>query len=106
MSPETIVITPPPPIAEPRGAAAVAQVAVAFRRVADAAASAGRALWRALEAEGQRRAARNLSLHGLSQPAWEAAQLRAFADLHERHDPRFAAELRVAADRHEARNGE
>lgn len=105
MSPEVIVITPPRAIAEPRGAAAAAHIAGGLRQLGQALARAGRAAWRALEAEGQRRAERELRRHGLPQAAWEAAQVRALADLHERHDPRFAAELRVAADRHEARHG-
>lgn len=105
MSSEVIVITPPPAITEPRGAAVAAHVADWLRRLGQALARVGHAVWRALEAEGQRRAERQLRLHGLSQAAWEAAQVRALADLHERQDPRFAAELRVAADRHELRDG-
>lgn len=105
MNPEVIAITPPAAVAEPRGAAVAAHIASWLQRGAQGLAHAGRALWRALEAEGWRRAERELRQRGLPRAAWEAAQVRALADRHERHDPRFAAELRAAAARHEALHG-
>ena len=115
MHQEVISIIPPAPVLEPRAAEVAAHmalwiqrggnVAVWMRQGARLLGRAGRAVWRALEAEGRRRAMRDLQRHGLSLAAFEAAKVRELADQHERADPRFAAELRAAAARHETLHG-
>ncbi len=66
---------------------------------------AGMAVWRELEAIGQARAQRELRLLARRSedldPARQAAAVREFASGHVEVDPRFAAELFAAADRHE-----
>jgi hypothetical protein len=103
-----------PPVAHaPRGArwtaTLVAGAAEASRSFAAQAAAgarrAGSALWRELEAIGQARAERELQLLGRRSegldPVRQAAAVREFASGHIEFDPRFAAELFAAADRHE-----
>jgi len=101
MHQEVISIVPPALVREPRGAELAARVASWLSQGLRGVAAGGRALWHALEEEGRKRAIRELRQRGLSLPAIEAAQVRAMADRHERRDPRFAAELRAAAARHE-----
>ncbi|MBL8347087.1 MAG: hypothetical protein JNN03_16730 [Rubrivivax sp.] len=105
MNQEFIAVIPPAAVREPRGAEVAAQLAAGLQRVAQRLAAAGRGVWRALEDEGRRRAMQQLKSRGLSLPAFEAAQVRKLADQHERTDPRFAAELRAAATRHETMHG-
>jgi hypothetical protein len=105
MNQEYMAVIPPATVREPRGAEVAAQLATWLQLGAHRLAAAGRAVWRAMEDEGRRRALRQLKSRGLSLPAIEAAQVRKLADLHERTDPRFAAELRAAAARHEAMHG-
>ncbi|MBI5719147.1 MAG: hypothetical protein HZC37_15885 [Burkholderiales bacterium] len=115
MHQEVISIIPPAPVREPRAADVAAHMALWIQRGvrvgtwmrqgASLVRRAGRAVWRALEEEGRRRAERELKLRGTSLAALEAAKVRALADLHERSDPRFAAELRAAAARHEVLHG-
>lgn len=105
MNQQFIAVIPPAAVREPRGAELAAQLAAWMQLGAQKLAAAGRAAWRALEDEGRRRALRELRSRGLSLPAFEAAQVRKLADQHERTDPRFAAELRAAATRHETLHG-
>ena len=110
MSHEFLLVRPPPAVREPRATEAAAMAAVLLQRGWQALARAGAATWRALEAEGRRRADQALrsrgssleALRALGNPALEAAQVRELAALHERTDPGFAADLRAAAYRHEA----
>jgi hypothetical protein len=106
----------PPLVPAPRGArftatliAAVVHASRALAQLAAQAAAgaqrAGSALWRELEAMGQARAQRELQLlarrsEGLD-PVRQAAAVREFASGQVEVDPRFAAELFAAADRHE-----
>ncbi len=106
----------PPLLRAPRGArftatliAGVAEASHALARLAAQAGAgvrrAGSALWRELEAMGQARAQRELQLlarrsEGLD-PVRQAAAVREFASGQVEVDPRFAAELFAAADRHE-----
>jgi len=105
MNQEFIAVIPPAAVREPRGAEMAAQLAAWLQLAVQQLAAAGRGVWRALEDEGRRRAMRELKGRGLSLPAFEAAQVRKLADQHERTDPRFAAELRAAATRHETLHG-
>lgn len=105
MGTEVITLRPPATVHEPRGAAIAVMAATGLRKLAQALARAGRALWRALEEQGRRRAWRELHGRGLPAAALEAAKVRALADEHEHSDPRFAAELRAAAAWHEAKHG-
>jgi hypothetical protein len=105
MNQEFIAVIPPAAVREPRGAEVAAQLAAGLQRVAQRLASAGRSVWRALEDEGRRRAAQQLKSRGLSLATIEAAQVRQMADEHQRTDPRFAADLRAAAARHETLHG-
>ncbi len=105
MNQEYVSVMQPATVREPRGAEAAAQAATWLQLGLYRLAAAGRTFWRALEDEGRRRAMRQLKSRGLSLPALEAAQVRKLADEHERTDPRFAAELRAAATRHETMHG-
>jgi hypothetical protein len=105
MNQEVIAIIPPAAVLEPRGAEVAANIAAWMQRGGQWLAAAGRAIWRAMEDEGRRRAMRQLKSRGLSVAALEAANVRELADRHERSDPRFAAELRAAAARHEVLHG-
>lgn len=102
MSQQVLLVHPPAPVREPRGAA----LAVSLVSFASAAwrglAAAGRAVLRAMEAEGMRRAEREMRARGLSLATLEAARVRALADRWAQADPGFAADLRAAASRHEA----
>jgi hypothetical protein len=82
----TITAHTPSPVAAPRGAALAAKL---FARVLDALEGIGRA--RAMAVLSRMEATR----------ATEAARLRLFAQQWERQDPRYAADLYAAADRHE-----
>jgi len=82
----TITVHPPAPVAEPRGAALAARL---FMRLLEGLESIGRA--RAMAALSRMEATR----------VSEASRLRLFAQQWERQDPRFAADLYAAADRHE-----
>jgi len=82
----TITVHTPPPVAAPRGAALAATL---FARVLEALEGIGRA--RAMAALSRMEATR----------VSEASRLRLFAQQWERQDPRFAADLYAAADRHE-----
>ena len=102
---QVITIRPPAIVREPRGAWLAAEAAAGVQKGAQLLAKGARAVWSALEDEGRRRAERALRSRGTSIAAIEAARVRAMADEHERSDPRFAAELRAAASRHEALHG-
>jgi hypothetical protein len=109
MKQEVLRIQMPRPVAEPRGAVFASSLVAWLRQfvtqqLAPRLAAAGRAVWRALEAEGQRRAERELRLYG-SRAAADAAKVRELALRYDRVDPRFAAELRAAATRHEVLHG-
>ena len=114
MTPETLLLRPPPLAREPRGAEPAALAALLVHKATQALAKAGKALWHVLEEEGRRRALREMRLRGsspellkaLSDPAREAAQVLELAAQHERTDPAFAADLRAAAWRHEAMHEE
>jgi hypothetical protein len=93
----------PATVAEPRGAQWAAHLAVPLVR-------AGQWLWRALEAQGERRASRELAAlarrYEMSEPELgrrlrEAAEVREFAYEHMEGDRGFAQDLLAAADRHE-----
>lgn len=82
----TITVRTPSPVAAPRAAALAARL---FTRVLDGLEGIGRA--RAMAALSRMEATR----------VTEAARLRLYAQQCERQDPRFAADLYAAADRHE-----
>jgi len=82
----TITVHTPSPVAAPRGAVLAARL---FARVLEALEGIARA--RAMAVLSRRDAAR----------VSDAARLRLFAQQWERQDPRFAADLYAAADRHE-----
>ena len=82
----TIAVHTPSTVAAPRGAALAADL---FAR-----------LLHGLEAIGRARAAAAVRRQGASR-ATEVAQLRRYAQQWVNHDPRFAADLLAAADRHE-----
>ena len=110
MSHQTMIVQLPRPVREPRGAEAAAIAVDLIRRAKNALARVGTSLWRALEAEGRRRAMHEMRLRGrsleelqaLGDPVLEAAQVREMAAMYDRTDPGFAADLRAAAYRHEA----
>ncbi len=79
----TVSVHTPAQVAEPRGA-----------RVAVAAVLALREAWGSLRRGLAQRRAYNRRIA-------EAAELRGIARAMDRHDPRVAAEMRAAADRHE-----
>ena len=105
MSHPTLLIHTPLPVREPRGAQPAAVAALALQRAAHSLVAASRAIWRVLEEHGQRRANRDLARRGISLAALQAAQAREIANAYARTDPRFAADLYAAADRHEALYG-
>ena len=90
MSHQTMIVQLPRPVREPRGAEAAAIAVDLIRRAKNALARVGTSLWRALEAEGRRRAMHEMRLRGrsleelqaLGDPMLEAAQVREMAQRH------------------------